>query len=54
MNEDVLDAEVKARIPEWQKTELQNLARQRHLKPSHLIREALRLFLDAVKKGGNR
>ena len=42
MEQEVLDSEVKARIPEKQKKRLQQLAKMRHLKPSDIIREAIR------------
>lgn len=42
MEQEVLDSEVKARVSEAQKHRLQELANERHLKVSDIIREAIR------------
>ncbi len=42
MDTQALDSEVKARIPEEQKRALRLIARERHLKVSDIVREAIR------------
>lgn len=42
MDAELLDAEVKARIPKDQKKKLEGMARERHLKTADIVREALR------------
>lgn len=50
MEQETLDSEIKARIPEAQKLKLQDLARDRHLKVADIIREAIREKIDTERQ----
>ena len=45
MSDDLLTEEVKARVPEGLKTAVAKIAKERHLKPADIIREALREYV---------
>lgn len=47
---ELLDAEVKARVPEAQKERLQAIARSRHLKVADIVREAIREKIGASEE----
>lgn len=47
MDAEPLDAEVKARIPEGHKKQLEQIARGRHLKVADIVREAIREKITA-------
>jgi hypothetical protein len=49
MDADVLDSEIKTRIPRSQKKELEAIARGRQLKVSDIVREALRAHILRVR-----
>ncbi len=49
MEQEVLDSEVKARIPESQKQRLQAIAQARHLKLADIIREAIREKIECER-----
>ena len=49
MSSDSLTEEVKARVPQELKDAVAQLAKQRHLKPADIIREALREFVDEAR-----
>jgi Arc/MetJ-type ribon-helix-helix transcriptional regulator len=54
MDSELLEAEVKTRIPLAHKKELQALARGRYLKLSDIVREAIREKLQKAGKKGDK
>lgn len=54
MSHETLSEEVKVRVPETMKRELEELAVRRHLKAADLVREALRLYLQQNVKACTR
>lgn len=49
MGNERLDAEIKTRVPEGIKSELETIATDRHLDTADIVREALRDFLAKNK-----
>lgn len=52
MRDEVLDADVKARVPKTHKRRLRELAQSRHLKTSDILREAIREKIERERLNG--